>query len=294
MGGTIAKYAFQPPDPAYTRRVLCKHRQLSYAKNLVTGEETSLVSFFKDGHPSTERLTILYSHGNAEDLGHSFVTFQTLSECLDVDFVAYDYPGYGLSPGEPTEVGAYGAGLAVFDLMTKTLGIPRSNIVLVGRSLGSGPTTHIASLKRGCAGLVLISPLATAASVAGSTISTLLYPADIFCNRRKIGKVKDYPVLIFHGTADEVVPFSHGKELFDIVSKTNPDVTFSALRDIGHNDIGSTGGPQFFGDFQTFLTQIRARAAKVPKLSLVEYDQLDNNGRESTSGSSLFSCCISK
>ena len=51
--------------------------------------------------------TILYSHGNAEDLAGSKLTFIDLANNLEVNLCAYDYSGYGLSEGTCSEKGIF-------------------------------------------------------------------------------------------------------------------------------------------------------------------------------------------
>ncbi len=42
---------------------------------------------------------ILYSHGNSSDLGDVYFFGDRMVREYDVDFIAYDYTGYGLGLG---------------------------------------------------------------------------------------------------------------------------------------------------------------------------------------------------
>lgn len=86
-----------------------------------------------------------------------------------------------------------------------------------GRSLGSGPTTHLAvkqsNLEQPVAGVILQSPVLSMFRVVFNFRYT--FPGDLFCNIDVIDKVRS-PVTIIHGTRDEVVPFWHGEGLFEM------------------------------------------------------------------------------
>ena len=63
---------------------------------------------------------------------------------------------------------------------------------------------------------------------------------DIFTNEDKVPKIKNFPCLIVHGTVDNVVPYNHGKHLYDLLKKTHSDeekVELYSVDGCGHNDI---------------------------------------------------------
>ncbi len=61
--------------------------------------------------------------------------------------LAVEYPGYGEYPGRPSEEQINADSEAVFDFLTRTLGVEESSIHLLGRSIGSGPAVHLASVR---------------------------------------------------------------------------------------------------------------------------------------------------
>ncbi|MBI4409700.1 MAG: alpha/beta hydrolase [Gemmatimonadetes bacterium] len=152
--------------------------------------------------------TILYSHGNAEDLGWSRPALEELRE-LGFAVFAYDYRGYGLSEGRPSERGAYLDIEAAYQHVTRALGVPAERIIVHGLSLGGGPSVLLAAT-RPVAGLILESTFTTAFRVV---TRVPLFPIDRFRNLQRLRRVH-CPVLVIHGTDDEVIPFSHGPRLF--------------------------------------------------------------------------------
>lgn len=170
--------------------------------------------------PIVRDVTILFSHGNAEDIAHSYDFFDEMARHLVCRVVAYDYCGYGVSDGSCNEESAIESINAVFEShVLGRLRAPRDTVVLMGRSVGSGPTTDLSSRERGLGGLFLLSPLASASAVAGRVAAFALYPFDIFRNIDKIPKVNDgRPIMFYHGLSDEVINVSHGKRLFSAVT----------------------------------------------------------------------------
>lgn len=114
---------------------------------------------------SEKNFTIIYSHGNAVDLGQMHKICTELSLVTSCDIVCYDYSGYGRSEGKPSEKNLYADIKAVWDY-TLTFHEPNpKKIILFGQSLGSAPTLHLAS-EVYCAGVILQSPFLSSLRVA--------------------------------------------------------------------------------------------------------------------------------
>ena len=86
---------------------------------------------------------MLFSHGNAEDLRHVRDRLALLNR-LGLSALAWEYPGYGLTPGKPTEKSVYAAAETAFRHLVEERGFAPSNIVVCGYSIGSGPACWLA------------------------------------------------------------------------------------------------------------------------------------------------------
>ncbi|AQK75800.1 alpha/beta hydrolase domain-containing protein 17C [Zea mays] len=181
---------------------------------LPTRAGTRVVSAFWR-HPAA-RLTLLYSHGNAADLGQMLGLLLELRTHLRVNIMSYDYSGYGASTGKPSEYNTYNDIEAVYDCLKKEYGIEEEDLILYGQSVGSGPTLHLASRLENIRGVVLHSGILSGIRVLYPVKVTLWF--DIFKNIDKIKQV-DCPVLVIHGTADEIVDFTHGKRLWELAKE---------------------------------------------------------------------------
>ena len=166
---------FHPPNPSYDIKTDEKSgnytaifAEESYNKKplknlsihvIETSSKTKIPVFcFRS---RTAKLTLIYSHGNATDMGLMFSMYAFMSSELKINVVAYDYTGYGTSMADgirPTEKQTYRDIDAVYDwcITSNLVTNPRSEIVLYGQSVGSGPSCYLAST-RPVAGLILHS-----------------------------------------------------------------------------------------------------------------------------------------
>ncbi|KAI7743029.1 hypothetical protein M8C21_032694 [Ambrosia artemisiifolia] len=157
------------------------------------------------------RLTLLYSHGNAADLGQLFDLFLQLKANLRVNLMGYDYSGYGASTGKPSEGNTYADIEAVYECLETEYGVSQEDLILYGQSVGSGPTLHLAAKLPRLRGVVLHSGILSGLRVVCHVKCTLCF--DIYKNVNKIRKVK-CPTLVIHGTEDDVVNWLHGNGLW--------------------------------------------------------------------------------
>ncbi|KAJ8374459.1 hypothetical protein SKAU_G00050390 [Synaphobranchus kaupii] len=158
------------------------------------------------------RYTVLFSHGNAVDLGQMSSFYIGLGTRINCNIFSYDYSGYGVSTGKPSEKNLYADIDAAWQALRTRYGISPENIILYGQSIGTVPTVDLAS-RYECAAVVLHSPLTSGMRVAFPDTKKT-YCFDAFPNIEKVSKITS-PVLIIHGTEDEVIDFSHGLALFE-------------------------------------------------------------------------------
>ncbi|KZV29614.1 alpha/beta hydrolase domain-containing protein 17C-like [Dorcoceras hygrometricum] len=220
-----AKFAFFPPDPP-TYEI---YRDEGNGKLLMSGLTADknvdvhlldtkgcnkiVATYWK--HPAG-RFTILYSHGNAADLGQMQELFIELRAHLRVNIMSYDYAGYGASSGKPSEFNTYHDIEAVYNCLKNEYGIRQEDVILYGQSVGSGPTLHLASRFQRLRAVVLHSAILSGIRVLYNVKVTFWF--DIFKNIDKIRNVS-CPVLVIHGTNDEIVDWSHGKRLWELSSE---------------------------------------------------------------------------
>jgi Serine aminopeptidase, S33 len=103
--------------------------------------------------------TIIYSHGNATDIGAMFPLQAILAHSLECNVVSYDYSGYGESGGVAMEANTYTDIMGVYSwTLENVCGGDDSRIVLYGQSVGSGPCCYLGRREDGLGGMILHSP----------------------------------------------------------------------------------------------------------------------------------------
>lgn len=157
----------------------------------------------------------LFMHGNAGNITHRAETLRLLNERHQLAIMTFDYRGYGLSKGDPNESGILQDARAARRWLARRTGVPESEIVLMGRSLGGGVAVDLAA-HDGARGLVLASTFTSLPEVAGQLLPYL--PTGWLMTQRlnSLAKIEKYqgPLLQTHGNADRVIPYELGQKLF--------------------------------------------------------------------------------
>lgn len=193
-------------------------------------------------------LTVLYSHGNAADLGQMYDLFSELSFHLRVNLMGYDYSGYGQSTGKPSEQNTYADIEAAYRCLVEKYGTKEEDVILYGQSVGSGPTLDLATRLPNLRAVILHSPIMSGLRVMYPVKRT--YWFDIYKNIDKIPFV-NCPVLVIHGTADDVVGWSHGKQLWELCKEK-----YEPLWIKGGNHCDLELFPQYIKHLKKFISAI--------------------------------------
>lgn len=187
-------------------------------KKIITADGIKLLAWFKEPplKPLGNQKIVLYFHGNAGNLGGREYKFAALAK-EGFGVLAISYRGYFGSEGKPSEAGLIKDGEAAFKFLLDQGYLPK-DVILFGESLGSGVAVQLAS-KFDFFAVILESPFSSITSVAKTKywfapINLLL--KDKFDSIQFAPKISS-PVLIFHGTDDEIVNISEGKKLFEAI-----------------------------------------------------------------------------
>ncbi|MDH4316994.1 MAG: alpha/beta hydrolase [Desulfobulbaceae bacterium] len=180
-----------------------------------TSDNLELSGWFIPGEINRE--VILFCHGNAGNISHRLESIRIFHRPGYGVFI-FDYRGYGESEGVPSEEGIYLDACGAWDYLINKMELHADNIVVFGRSLGGAVAARLSAEK---------TPLAC---ILESTFTSLpelafhyypIYPSAFFCRMQydtlrllRTGMVR-CPVLIIHSREDEIIPFEHGRELFD-------------------------------------------------------------------------------
>ncbi|MCC6739816.1 MAG: alpha/beta hydrolase [Planctomycetia bacterium] len=210
-------------------------------------DDTRLVSWWLPPKPG--RPTVLFFQGNA---GNIEDRSDRLLDCQERGWglLLLGYRGYGESAGSPDEDGINRDARAALEWLRKRTDVEQKKLVYYGESLGCAFATELA-VAEPPACLVLEAPfksLRAIASVHYWWLPTSLLVRGKLDNLGNAPKLK-CPLFVAHGTRDEVVPFEHGKAVFDAAPQPK---TFYELKS-RHNDISEFGGKEYRAAVASFI-----------------------------------------
>jgi fermentation-respiration switch protein FrsA (DUF1100 family) len=234
--------------------------------HLTTHEGTRITALFApaigpDGQPAAdaqERPTVLFFYGNAMCLADCGYHIDYFRRRLAVNIMVADYPGYGLSEGQPSEPALRAGGMACLKHLRWRPDVDPKRIVLIGWSIGGGVAIDLASREGDAiAGLVTLSTFTSIARTARAVMPWITPATILLRNRfesvRKIGRVA-VPVLLVHGRDDEIIPFSMMDQLATAArADGSKRVTTLPIDGAHHNDIFEAGGDTLESALKRFL-----------------------------------------
>jgi len=191
--------------------------------------------------------TLLYLHGNYEDLG-SIGEYMPQFIAAGYAVFAIDYRRYGRSEGTPDEKNVCADTQLAYEYMRTKLGIPAERIVIFGYSLGGGPGVELAR-HQPAAGLVLQGAFVSAYRVM---TKIPVFPGDKFVNISKMPELK-LPVFVIHGTADGTVPFWHGEKLYEATTARKGKLFVEGGP---HGGLGDFTGPRYWEELRKFTDSL--------------------------------------
>jgi fermentation-respiration switch protein FrsA (DUF1100 family) len=215
--------------------------------------------------PLAQAKTFLYFHGNEVNVSTSVREVTPLVE-LQYSVCVIDYRGFGKSDGLfPSEKSVYEDAEAVWNYAVRKRGIDPAQIYIYGQSLGSAIAIELARHHPEAAGLIVESGFTSIYDMARLDIRYRALPVNLFLNQRfeslrKVPELK-MPVLFMHGTADEIVPYSMGEELFEAAPEPK---RFVPLED-GKHDHDARAVPVIRDAIERFVRETaRQRVSAAP------------------------------
>ncbi len=157
---------------------------------------------------------LLFNHGNGGNISHRLEKLQML-HALNLAILIYDYRGYGLSKGRPSEKGLYLDADAMFVYLLKEKGYEPDQIIAYGESLGGAVAIELTS-RRDLKGLIIEGSFSSIKDIARKYFPFI--PSFIYKTKYdSINKIDDItvPKLIMHSIDDEIIPLKFGVALFD-------------------------------------------------------------------------------
>lgn len=199
-----------------------------------------------------DRYLLLIAHGNASSL-ESMSDIYSMQLALGYSFLAFEYPGYGLTPGEPSEAGLYRSLEEVYHFIISEKGYRPEQIVLYGISLGGAVVLY------GCTKFKARCAVIESSFTSVRDMSRFCYPyipLHLLVSRQfsSLDRVKQVtlPLLFAHGTADTTIPYQHSVRMY---AAANEPKFIHLMQGAGHRDYHSADNEDYLQVLRNFIEQ---------------------------------------
>ena len=179
---------------------------------------------------------LIWFHGNAGNLtGRAEMAAELARRGVSV--LLFDWRGYGKSGGRASESGLYRDALAAFDYVKPHA----ARIVLYGESLGGPYAAYVAKERTGAHAVIIENSFPSLLAL-GNALYKMGWTAPFALRTSRWLNEAGLPVLVMHGTRDQVIPYSLGKQLYDELRVPKEMLT----ADAGHCEIPATEGDRYY------------------------------------------------
>lgn len=180
----------------------------------------------------TAQGTVMFFHGNAENISTHIGSVYWLP-AAGFNVFMMDYRGYGLSAGDPSLPGVHADGIAALQTVMQRTDLDTSQVVVLGQSLGAAVSVYAVAnspYRARFKALIVDSVFASHRQITQEKLGgfwltwPLQWPlallvSDAFSPMKSIAGIAPVPLLVIHGTADQVIPIEHGRQVFAIANE---------------------------------------------------------------------------
>jgi hypothetical protein len=171
------------------------------------------------------KLFSIHFHGNACDIGQIAICASREAMSYNSHYLIIEYPGYGITNGYPNELLFNEIAEIVYDFVITEFNVPSHQVVLLGRSIGTGPACYLAgylqSIQKPPFAVVLQSPFSSitdaTSDLLGNCISCFILNRwenhYYLVNSKDIPTTIQCPVLFIHADNDKIINITHSKLL---------------------------------------------------------------------------------
>lgn len=202
--------------------------------------------------PGASSRVLLFFHGNAGNISHRLDSIRQFHD-LGLSVLIIDYRGYGRSEGRPSEAGLNRDAEAAWDYLAEEVGVAPGDIIVFGRSLGASVAARLAA-RREPGALIVASAFTSVPDVAAEIYPWLpvrMLSRVSHATRDDVARVR-CPVLVIHSREDEIIPFHHGRAVFEAAPEPKSFVELGGT----HNDAHVRDESAYLRGLSAFLDSL--------------------------------------
>jgi alpha-beta hydrolase superfamily lysophospholipase len=190
-----------------------------------SSENDSIHAWWFAAKTKESKGTVIFFHGNAENMTTHFLMLHWLPEA-GYNYMVFDYPGYGVSSGNPTQTNTVASGVAAIEWVHKNK--DSRPLIIYGQSLGGNIAMRAAEITKGAVpirNIIIEGSFLSYKGVASrllrrSWVTWILNPLPYVLVSDEgapinISNFSPIPILFIHGDADHVVEPVNSEVLFD-------------------------------------------------------------------------------
>jgi fermentation-respiration switch protein FrsA (DUF1100 family) len=191
----------------------------------------------------------IWFHGNGGNIVHRLDHLRLLYDQVGGSHLLFDYQGYGRSQGSPTIPGILADGRDAVELVQARGWATGKRLVYFGESLGAAVGIALAG-DLPADRLILLAPFYSLYAMGRLVLPPLAFLVEAELNSARLIQHLRIPLLIIHGTEDEVVPFQQGQDLYAVAQ---PPKVFRSVPGGGHTNLHVVGGRAYFTVIRDFV-----------------------------------------
>ena len=201
---------------------------------------------------------LIYLHGGAYNIGANISHARRFKD-MGFSVLLVSYRGYGRSEGNfPTERQVYMDADTAWNYLVKKRGLPPDQIYIYGHSLGGAVAINLAVAHPEAAALIVEATFTSIGDMGRRNRWYRLLPIELITHQRfdSIDKMDrlDMPVLILHGTEDQVVPCEMGRQLYE---KAPYPKKLKLILGGGHSNSARVGGEEYLSTVKKFIDEVQ-------------------------------------
>ena len=216
---------------------------------LKTPDNVSIRGWFVKNGSAKRTPLVIYFGGNADELSNMIDQSQKFGNW---SLALINYRGYGLSEGKPGEKEFYSDSLTIYDYFSSRSDVDSGNIVVFGRSIGTGVAVYLAK-NRALNGVILVSPYDTIISLAKREFPYV--PVELILKYRfdsiSVATSIKVPLLVLMADEDNTVPQEYSQRL---VAKWGGPHEVVLIKGKGHDNLNSS--PLYWQSVNSFLDRM--------------------------------------